>query len=179
MSSYISHVSSKVSVPQAAAVYLEQFVKFAPLAWARYDSSVCELKDWARSEARAFFHMTHPAVPFAKTYTALLKFAETMMSRPVVVTKPNYLANTFVEDGQQTGAEQKAARKYLNAILYSEFNTWYDAYKAEAEENTDGSGASADLRFSWHCAKILKKCTGISEESLTTVVEAWLLQKSE
>lgn len=79
-----------------------------------------------------------------------------------------------VPDGRQTLAEQRLARSELNRTLFREFNTWYDAFEAEAAEDPERGAASAEERFSRHCAKILGRRTGLRQDLLESVVCGWL-----
>ena len=75
---------------------------------------------------------------------------------------------------------QMKGRTTYNKMLYSEYSVWYDAFKAEAQDDYEVVGAEdANTRWSRHVVKKLKKRTGETEENLYAVVAAWLLLKEE
>lgn len=84
------------------------------------------------------------------------------------------LVNAITPTGRQTSAEERYARNELNRTLFREFKYWYDAFEAEAAEDTTKGAPNAKQRFSRHCANILGRRTGLRKDLLEGVVTAWL-----
>jgi hypothetical protein len=89
----------------------------------------------------------------------------------------------FVEDNNQTETERKQGKYILNKILYKEYNAWYDAFQAEEQDeriyeknNGESNIQSGDQRWIYHASKILSRKTNIPTESISPIVEAWLLE---
>jgi hypothetical protein len=156
-----------------------------------------ELKDWARTEARRYYHDVERTTSFPTVYYTLINFADEMMTRQEAVAPrsrtrsrtaaPAAPATTLQRDqavvanviASQNEAEQRKGRAVLNRILFREYSSWWDAFVAEADEDTDRNAPSASDRFSWHCAKILGRQTGIRHEEIAPVVAAWVLEHTE
>jgi hypothetical protein len=105
-------------------------------------------------------------VEFLYLYNCFLTYAKEQIANAEV--------RTFAKDGKCTDAEFKKGKNKLNAFMHSEYSTWWDAFEAEANEDTDPDSPSAEERFSDHCAKKLSSKTGLSRSSLSAVVGAWL-----
>lgn len=183
-----------------------QMKNFAPKAWRSYSGGSSE--EWARQEARNFWHRVNNTVPFRVTYQTLLRFAnivrgerqapaaqvmvvdlaahaesdeeyegeseeDDVEERPTALERDTRLVDAIVPEGRQTAAEERLARYELNRILFREYNTWYEAFEAEAEEDPY-EDTSAEVRFSRHCAKILGRYTGLRDDLLEAVVGGWL-----
>jgi len=181
--------SSRVSkVSSSSSVFLRNFTTFAPYAWQSYDGK--DLKAWARAEASRYYHEVDNATPFAQTYSSLCDFADIMMTkqealRPLTprqsvtaLQRDQNIVSLFVADGDQTSAETRLGRATLNRILFREHSRWWSAFVAEADEDTDRNAPSASDRFSWHCAKILGRQTGLRQSEIAEVVAAWLIEKA-
>ena len=80
----------------------------------------------------------------------------------------------FVEDKEQTRAESNKGQHMLHKIIMKEYNTWYQAFQEEADEDTEEDAMTADERFQWHCAKVLSRKTDIRAKEIYPVVGAWL-----
>lgn len=80
----------------------------------------------------------------------------------------------FVEDGEQTQAEINKGHNMLHNIIMKEYNTWYEAFHEEAEEDDDKDAMTADERFQWHCAKVLSRKTDIRAKDIYPVIGAWI-----
>ncbi len=183
-----------------------QMKNFAPKAWRSYSGGSSE--EWARQEARNFWHRVNNTVPFRVTYQTLLRFAnivrgerqapaaqvmvvdlaahaesdeeyegeseeDDVEERPTALERDTRLVDAIVPEGRQTAAEERLARYELNSILFREYNAWYEAFEAEAEEDPY-EDTSAEVRFSRHCAKILSRYTGLRNDLLEAVVGGWL-----
>lgn len=176
-------MNKKSSLKETA--HSAQLKWFLVSAWNSYDSSTMSLSSWAREEARRFHHELNKDVKFAEVYETLMDFAKEMAS----ISTPSYELSTntkadaamvkvIVEDGEMTDAEERLARKKLNAILHSEYNNWWDSFVLEESEDTSADASSASDRFSYHCARIISRKTGIRDEVIAPVVGAWLIQKA-
>jgi hypothetical protein len=183
-----------------------QIKNFAPKAWRSYSGGSSE--EWARQEARNFWHRVNNTVPFRVTYQTLLRFAnivrgeqhappaqvmvlnleaeesddeyqedemDEVEQRPTALERDARIVNAIVPEGQQTAAEERLARYELNRILFREYNNWYEAFEAEAEEDPYDNTTGV-IRFMRHCAKVLYRRTGLRDDVLEAVVGGWLLQ---
>jgi hypothetical protein len=170
---------------------------FAPVAWTRFDPSSTDIANWARTEATTFHRLTDKNYPWVQAWQWLQTYGETRQRtaeaarwaertrvaqqaaqefRAASLARDASLASVFARDGEQTEAEARAGRAELNKILYREHTRWWDAFEAEASEDMDEDSPSASTRFAWHCAKILQNRTGLRQDLLVPVVEAWVLQ---
>ena len=181
--------TSRMSSPSSS--FKKNFITFAPSAWQSYMEGV-DLKDWARAEARRYYHDVDNKTPFAHTYYALCEFADLSLtheesatplgrtrSRRASLTRDQALVSNFVSEGEQTAAESRLGRAQLNRILFREYSRWWDAFVAEADEDTTRGAPSASDRFSWHCAKMISHQTGLRAEAVAPVVAAWVLEHAE
>lgn len=149
-----------------------------------------DMKPWVREQTLVFLRTVTRDFPFATVYNQLLKMIEekTEENRKVVAKKASQEftrvskrrttsepTELFPADNQQTSAEYKKARTMLNQILFREYTNWYDAFVLEAEEDNDDIGADAPTRFSWHCAKIISKMTGLRADLIEPLVHGWVL----
>jgi len=151
--------------------YSQKLNAFVASAWSKYDAQEMSLSTWARAHTRVFYHEMGGSVPFVTLYSQFMKYA----NEATAARTPLHTA-VFAEEDKPTDAESKAGASQLNAILYGQYSIWWDAFVAEAEE--DSEDICAHGRFSFHCAKLLNKKTGIPVDSLVPVVEGWLLTKN-
>jgi hypothetical protein len=156
-------------------------------AWDSYDSSTMSLSNWARQEARRFHHDVNKEVKFAEVYDTLLEFGEGMVKDrspsprspvPEKLKGDAALVNVIVADGEMTDAEQRLGRSKLHSVLHREFCRWWGAFLLEAKEDTRSGAPSASDRFSYHCARILSRKTGLRDDLIAPVVGAWLIEKA-
>ena len=86
---------------------------------------------------------------------------------------------TATQAATKTEAETERARgkAVLNRILFKEYNDWFEAFEAEAEEDQAADAASASDRWSWHVARKLALKTGIPMRNLAPIAQAWLIEK--
>jgi len=68
-------------------------------------------------------------------------------------------------------AEAALGKAQFNSFMFKEFDLWYSAFEAEAEEE----GISAEDAWTFQTAKKLSKRTGLSMKHLTAVIGAWLV----
>lgn len=173
----MSHSRTRSTV-SSTPTYSQKLNAFVASAWSKYDAQEMSLSTWARAHTRVFYHEMGGSVPFPTLYSQFMNYATQASSTPARASAPVRRARTavFAEEGRPTEAEDKEAASQLNAILYREYSTWWDAFAAEAEEDTEE--LSAHTRFALHCAKVLNKKTGIPTQSLVLVVAAWLQEKN-
>lgn len=156
---------------------------YAPVAWTRFNPSNTDIANWARNEATIFHRLTGKEYPWISAWTWLQSYGVSRQveaqNEPVGKLKQESVPGpVFTPDGEQTEAEQHAARGQLNKILFREHQLWWDAFEAETVEDMEEDSPTAAERFAWHCAKDLEARTGIDQASLVPVVEAWLLQRA-
>ena len=174
----MSHSRTRSNV-SSTPTYSQKLNAFVASAWSKYDAQEMSLSTWARAHTRVFYHEMGGSIPFATLYSQFMNYA-TEASAPApaaVATRTPLRTAVFAEKGKPTVAENKAGASQLNAILYGQYSTWWDAFVAEAEEDTE-EDICAHERFSLHCAKVLSKKTGIPVDSLVPVVDGWLLLKN-
>lgn len=199
-------VNETVRVKKSPAFYEAKLAKFVEVAWTRYNPSTTDIANWAREEARTFYHLCDGAYPFISAWNYLTSWGEAREARQEVERQEQRrevaeqaardfrategsstqsfqrdaaLVTTFAEDGRPTEAETRAGRAELNRILFREHSRWWDAFEAEAAEDMEEDSPDASERFSQHCAKIISRRTGLREDVIAPVVGAWLLEKFE
>lgn len=164
--------------PTFEANFNEQFEN-ALLSIESYD----DLNLWARAEATRMYWVFERQTKWKVLYDAIFDRAMGIIHTHTENTQVSNAASTspsvFAEDNAPTDAEEKAGRNQLNQVLYKEFDLWWDAFQAEAEEDTDKKAPSAEDRFSWHAAKVLSKKTDLPVDDLVPVVGAWLQGRLE
>ena len=167
--------SSQRKMPATPTTFTDQteFVEFAESALASYDSKEMPPDTWARCQARAFYHSSASHVNFRDLYGMFLSLAKNFVkvhdSR--AVKRDSELVAAITPEVYGNSDEGRAQ---LNSILFSEYEKWWDAFSDEAAEDMDDSSTAED-RFSYHCARILRRKTGLKEDVLAAVVGAWLL----
>jgi hypothetical protein len=182
-----------IRVVKPAAFYEQKLEKFARVAWTRYNPSQTDIANWARTEARTFYHLCDGAYAFVSAWQKLVEYGENReadgederrQQRQQVAAeaardfRDAQLVTTFAEDGEQTAAERRAGRAELNRILFREHTAWWDAFEAEAAEDMEEDAPDAAERFSQHCARIISRRTGLRADVIAPVVGAWLHEKS-
>ena len=183
--------SSTDAMKEDSSEFLQKKLQnYAPVAWTRYNPSTTDIPNWARHEARNFYHLCDGAYPFVSAWQFLCDYGEACESntrqdrRDQVAQQATRdfqdaaLATTFTADGDQTEAERRAGRAELNRVLFREYTAWWDAFEAEAVEDMDADAPTASQRFARHCSKILQRRTGLRTDLIEPVVEAWLLEKA-
>jgi hypothetical protein len=86
-----------------------------------------------------------------------------------------YIAENQEEEASQV--EICLGNNAFNRFMFKEYDTWYAAFDAEADEDPDGP--DADERWTLHSSKKLQRRTGLSLAYLTPVVGAWLIKHHE
>ena len=176
--------SASASAPaptSAAPAHTPQLKWFLISAWSSYDSSSMSLSSWAREEARRFHHDVNKEMKFAEVYKTLMEFGTSMTSDHSAsksLKGDSALVSLFVADGEMTEAEQRLGRSKLNSFLYREYCHWWSAFVVEAKEDTQRDAPSASDRFSYHCARMMSRKTGLRDDLIAPVVAAWLIEKA-
>lgn len=200
-------VNETVRVQKPPAFYEAKLEKFAPVAWTRYNPAHTDIANWAREEARTFYHLCDGAYPFVFAWNILNRYAQDREDREEErrqeqrveaaqqaardfcaasetqrgLSQDAALVNNFsafAVDGEPTAAERRAGRAELNRILFREHTAWWDAFEAEAAEDMEEDAPDASERFSQHCARIISCRTGLRADVIEPVVGAWLIEKA-
>ena len=156
--------SSLAARDNALSAYSTQLETYAKKYMVSFDGSE-SLKDWSSRHADRFIKTVNNCVPIAVVTRDLADYVSKNSSTRLTVTRYH-----LDSSAQNSAAEWSQGRSQFNKILFSEFEKWYSAFEAEADEE---GGDSAASRWVYHCAKKLSR-TGLSVESLVPVVEAWL-----
>lgn len=151
-----------------------------------------DMEKWVRAEANRIYHVFDRQTKWKVIYDAINDATIDMLGggdgehsgrfEEDASSSSNNRSNAapvFADDDEPTEAEKKEGRNQLNRVLHREFNNWWDAFVAEADEDTKKRAPSAEDRFCLHAAKVLEKKTGIDREELKPVVGAWLQAKLE
>lgn len=175
MPSTRSSVRTPVSKKQSLQThdFEAEFVDFATCAWSSFDSKTMTPASWARDQARAFYHSSKNHASFLSSYGLFLTFASDMLKlkRSRALDRD---ANLIAAVIPEVSTYSDQGHKELNSVLFAEYEKWWDAFVEEAAEDKNDS-ASAEDRFSYHCANILRRMTGLKEDILATVVSGWLI----
>ena len=162
--------ASQASRDNALSVYSSQLDTYAKKYMVSFDGSE-SLKDWSCRHADRFSDTVNNSVPLAVVTRDLADYVS--KNRPTRLTVTRYHLHN---EDQSLQAQWSEGRSQFNKFLFSEFETWYSAFEAEAEE--DEGGPSAASRWAYHCAKKLSR-TGPAVDALVPVVEAWLNEHLE
>ncbi len=163
-----SHTSRALaSRDNALSVYATQLESYAKKYIVSFDGSESS-NEWSFRHAQRFINTVNNCVPI----TVVVRDLENYVSKvsPTRLTLTRY---HLAQNDNQSTAEWSEGRSQFNKFLFSEFETWYSAFEAEADE--DENGASAASRWIYHCAKKLSR-TGLAADALAPVIEAWLNQ---
>jgi hypothetical protein len=144
---------------------MSQLEIYAKKYMASFDGNE-SLQEWSSRHALRFNTTVNRYVPLVVVVRDL---SEYVSKNKVVAPSKTKLTVTRYHIVQN---ERSGGRSYFNTLLFSEFETWYSAFEAEADE--DEGGDSAASRWVYHCAKKLTARTGLSSSALVPVVEAWL-----
>jgi hypothetical protein len=74
-------VNETVRVKKSPAFYEAKLAKFVEIAWTRYNSSKTDIANWAREEARTFYHLCDGAYPFISAWNYLTTWGEARQAR--------------------------------------------------------------------------------------------------
>ena len=151
----------------ALSVYTTQLETYAKKYIVSFDGSESS-KEWSFRHAQRFINTVNNSVPI----TVVVRDLENYVSK-VTPTRLSVTRYHLQQNENQPAAQWSEGRSQFNKFLFSEFETWYSAFEAEADE--DEGGASAASRWVYHCAKKLSR-TGLAADALVPVVEAWLNQ---
>jgi hypothetical protein len=162
MSSFASKTHAKLSQfrsSRAAALesYPAQFQKFSSAALKEVGTYE-NVYHWANSQAKKFLEL-NPSCPHNN-----LAVAHDL--RQVYASRPQRGVYVLVNE-----SKQETLGKAETAFLYKEFNLWYSAFEAEAEEE---GGATAATRWTFQACQKLSRRTGLTMEELEGDVSSWL-----
>jgi len=161
MSSFASKTHSKLSqfrTSRAAAIenYSGQFQKFSSAALKEVGTYE-NVYHWANSQAKKFLEL-NPSCPHNN-----LAVAHDL--RQVYASRPERSIYVLVAESQNPLGKAEIA------FLYKEFNLWYSAFEAEAEEE---GGLSAANRWLYQTCQKLSRRTGLTMAELDGEVSSWL-----
>ena len=145
------------------SIYSSQLEAYANKYMASFDGSE-SLQEWSSRHAQRFSTTVNKHVPMV----VITRDLEDYVSK----NKTQLKVTRYHLEQDSSAQEWAKGRTYFNKLLFAEFENWYSAFEAEAEED---DGPSAASRWTYHCAKKLSR-TGLSVDSLVPVVEAWLNQ---
>ena len=175
--------------------YSKQFAVCARVALDSYNPSLYTFQRWADVCSEEFVNTVNRFVKHADVANELVEYFEENYSGPASVASPSpspRATRYFTESGEVRAARYSAlavaenqeeevsqaemclGNNAFNRFLFKEYETWYAAFDAEADEDPDGP--DADERWTLQAAKKLQKRTGLSLANLTPVVGAWLLK---
>jgi hypothetical protein len=180
MSSFASKTHAKLSQfrsSRAAALesYSAQFQKFSSAALKEVGTYE-NVYHWANSQAKKFLEL-NPSCPHNNMAVAH-DLRQVYASRPqregyihvdeshLHTSRPQRGVYVLVAENQQ-----ETLGKAEIAFLYKEFNLWYSAFEAEAEEE---GGATAATRWTFQACQKLSRRTGLTMGQLEGEVSSWL-----
>lgn len=182
-SSFVTKTRSQVAAfrekrDAAVAAYSAQLETYAKKYMVSFDGSESR-SDWCSRHANRFSSTVNGFVPIAvigrdlDAYLTKHKASVKPPARLTVTRYHNEQVAPLASSTEHPFDEWAEGRAQFNKFLYSEFETWYAAFEAEADEDfeTDVSAAS---RWIYQAANKLRVRTGLSVDTLVPVVEAWL-----
>jgi len=163
MASFASKTHSKLSQFRSSRVaalesYPAQFQKFSSAALKEVGTYE-NVYHWANSQAKKFLSL-NPSCP----HTSL---AVAQDLRDAHASRSQRSIYVLVDESQ---AQQTLGNKEI-AFLFKEFNLWYSAFEAEAEEE---GGATAATRWLYQACQKLSRRTGLTMAQLDADVSSWL-----
>lgn len=192
--------SANANVDKRSAMknYSKQFAVCARVALDCFNPRLYSVDNWASQCADEFVNTVNSSVNHADVTRQLVEYFEENYTPSASTRATRY----FTEDGEvraaryssQHGAQSSSPRvsenqeeasevemtlgnNVFNRFLFKEYETWYSAFDAEADEDPDGP--DADTRWTLQAAKKLQRRTGLSLNNLIPVVGAWLLKHHE
>ena len=157
--------ATTASRDNALNLYMSQLEIYAKKYMVSFDGSE-SLQEWSSRHALRFNTTVNRYVPLVVVTRDLSEY----VSKNKVVAPSTKLTVTRYHVAHN---ERPDGRSYFNKLLFSEFETWYSAFEAEADEDQEDDSSAAS-RWIYHCAKKLTARTGLSTSALVPVVEAWL-----
>ena len=156
-SSYVSYAARDNTL----SIYTAQLEAYVKKYIVSFDGSE-SVEGWSSRHADRFSKTVNDCVPRA----VVLRDISERVSK-VVPTRLNVTRYHLAQ-----AEPWSEGRSQFNKFLLSEFETWYSAFEAEAEDEGADSPSAAS-RWAYHCAKKLSR-TGLAVDALVPVVEAWL-----
>lgn len=151
---------STAQCENALSLYKSQVEAYVNKYIVSFDGSE-SVEEWSSRHAQRFTSV-NKYVPLVVIMRDLSEYVSKRVTR-------YHLAQNG-QQAEQGSDDWSQGRSKFHKFLLSEYETWYSAFEAEAEED---EGPSAASRWAYHCAKKLSR-TGLSAEALVPVVEAWL-----
>lgn len=159
--------SSLAARDSAVSVYTTQLDNYVKKYSVSFDGSE-SVQEWSSRHADRFINTVNDCVPRAVVLRDLSEYVSKIAPTRLTVTRYH------LSHAEQTESSQwSEGRSQFNKFLFSEFETWYSAFEAEADEDEGADSPSAASRWVYHCAKKLSR-TGLAVDALVPVVEAWL-----
>jgi hypothetical protein len=161
----------------ALARYSSQLEAYAKKYVATFDGNE-SISDWSSRHAQRFSTSINAYIPIAVITRDLGEYVITHKKSKAASAPSTQLTVTRYYN-ERSGAGERATnslaeRSQFNRLLLEEFDTWYSAFEAEAEEDFTNDAPSADSRWIYHCANKLHSRTGLSSSAIVPVIEAWL-----
>lgn len=165
----------------ALARYSGQLETYARKYVATFDGNE-SISDWSSRHAQRFSTTVNAYIPIVVITRDLGEYVNTHKkskagSAPSTtrLTVTRYYTE-HVGAKVRTTDDSFAGRSQFNRLLLEEFDTWYSAFEAEADEDFANDAPSADSRWIYHCANKLHSRTGLSSSAIVPVIEAWLTE---
>lgn len=167
----MSFTRSRANAPRENALnmYGTQLEAYTKKYMVSFDGSE-SLQDWSSRHAQRFSSSVNNYVPLA---VITRDMSEYVSKNKVMPTHTPTRTSLNVTRYYLAKNEWSEGRSHFNKLLFSEFENWYSAFEAEADEDDSHDSESAASRWIYHCAKKLSR-TGLSVPALIPIVEAWL-----
>lgn len=181
-------IRNRYEMSQSEYNFPRLFGNFAPAAWERFRPEEQDVQEWAREESRRFYHEVDRRVPFLRTFTALMRFADVRQGleeqRAAEQTRVRAEATRNLEEAQASqresvvydkivselrttwkNANMSDVRYFVNKYCWREHSRWWDAFQAE-EDGEQG----------WvnQTAKVLTRSVGYNQNFALAAVSVWL-----
>jgi hypothetical protein len=161
LSVYYALLESVKKIEQLPATFSQQ-LKEALKNRKHFDSD----SNWARASARAIYHENKGVVKFVEIYKNLLNELD----------KLDELEDT--PDTLEFDLKDADTKKKVNAILYKEFDDWYEPFITECLEDDDQENCvSAPLRLKDHMEKVLCRRMKCYREDVEDYVYKWIQKR--
>lgn len=159
--------------------------------WNNYDSSKMEMSSWVRKVTAKWMH-DHKGKSFASMYNLIMKMATELEEDED--DESEYNAGEVAEDEEEDDAEDEEEEDYVeedeeddvekranSSVLHRHFTKWWDAFRKEAEEDTDPDSMDAYERFVADATKLLRVRTygQIADNTLAKIIDDWLLANED
>lgn len=158
-------------------MYSAQLEAYAKTHMASFDGNETAVT-WTTRHAKRFSTTVNEYVPLSVIARDLTNYLTAYASTKKVVSKvsagTDLIVTSYLVGEFKSHSEWNKGRDEFNRFLFAEFDTWYSAFEAEANEDFEADAPSVDSRWVYHCAKKLNKRLGLKVDVLAAMVEAWL-----